>query len=92
MKETWRQAWRSAGILAYQPYLVRSSIDVANLVGQGRLVHRDAADALLCRARARLKLGDMAGARDDAAKARSLSGRSAAEGLELELSVKGKRG
>ncbi|CAE7393442.1 Camk1 [Symbiodinium natans] len=41
---------------------------------EGFLVHRDAADALLCRARARLKLGDAVGARDDAAKARSLSG------------------
>ena len=45
---------------------------------QGFLVHRDAADALLCRARARLKLGDAVGARDDAAKARSLSGHLAA--------------
>lgn len=41
---------------------------------EGTLVHRDAAEALLCRARARLKLGDAAGAREDAAKARNLFG------------------
>mmetsp|Transcript_32272 Transcript_32272/g.60771 ORF Transcript_32272/g.60771 Transcript_32272/m.60771 type:complete len:208 (+) Transcript_32272:3-626(+) len=39
----------------------------------GLLVHRDAADAFLCRARARLRIGDAVGARDDAAKARNLS-------------------
>ncbi|CAE7232834.1 Camk1 [Symbiodinium sp. CCMP2592] len=41
---------------------------------EGTLVHRDAAEALLCRARARLKLGNAAGAREDAAKARNLFG------------------
>eukprot|EP00931_Biecheleriopsis_adriatica_P081005 TRINITY_DN54353_c0_g1_i1.p1 TRINITY_DN54353_c0_g1~~TRINITY_DN54353_c0_g1_i1.p1 ORF type:complete len:275 (-),score=85.36 TRINITY_DN54353_c0_g1_i1:94-918(-) len=40
---------------------------------QGYLAHRDAADAFLCRARARLQLGDPQGALQDASTARAMA-------------------
>ena len=47
----------------------------AQFRGQGGFVaHRDVLDAFLCRARARLKLGDGTGARADAATACAMAG------------------
>ncbi len=52
------------------------ALNLRNPRGQGGFVaHRDVLDAFLCRARARLKLGDGMGARADAATACAMAGR-----------------